>query len=158
MLQEYKTILVPIDQSVEAERAFKKAVNVAKRNGARLVIAHVVEGRAFQAPNGYLDSDFTDDALRYAHVLLEKYGAIAKEFGITEVTTCLEFGAPKKMIAHDLVARFAADLIMIGATGLNTVERLLLGSVSEYVTLHATCDVMVVRTDLNNIPQLQTTD
>ena len=37
---------------------------------------------------------------------------------------------------------------MIGATGLNAVERLLIGSVTEFVTRNAPCDVLVVRTDL----------
>ena len=43
---------------------------------------------------------------------------------------------------------------MIGATGLNAVERLLIGSVTEYVTRVADCDVLVVRTDLENKPAL----
>ncbi len=44
---------------------------------------------------------------------------------------------------------------MIGATGLNAVERLLIGSVTEYVTRTAVCDVLVVRTDLENKPAKQ---
>ena len=39
---------------------------------------------------------------------------------------------------------------MLGATGLNAVERLFIGSVSEYVIRHAICDVLIVRTDLDN--------
>ena len=39
---------------------------------------------------------------------------------------------------------------MLGATGLNAVERLFIGSVSEYVIRHAPCDVLIVRTDLDN--------
>jgi len=39
---------------------------------------------------------------------------------------------------------------MIGATGLNAVERLFIGSVSEYVIRNAPCDVLVVRTNLDN--------
>ncbi|AKU59378.1 nucleotide-binding protein [Lacticaseibacillus paracasei] len=46
---------------------------------------------------------------------------------------------------------------MIGATGLNAVERLLIGSVTEYVTRNALCDVLVVRTDLANKPALAST-
>lgn len=37
------------------------------------------------------------------------------------------------------------DLIVLGATGLNAVERLLIGSVTEYVTRTADCDVIVIR-------------
>ena len=39
---------------------------------------------------------------------------------------------------------------MLGATGLNAVERLFIGSVSEYVIRNADCDVLIVRTDLDN--------
>ncbi|RKJ47427.1 universal stress protein, partial [Butyricicoccus sp. 1XD8-22] len=39
-----------------------------------------------------------------------------------------------------------ADLIVCGATGLNAVERFLIGSVSEAIVRSAKCDVLVVRT------------
>jgi nucleotide-binding universal stress UspA family protein len=38
-----------------------------------------------------------------------------------------------------------ADLIVVGTRGLNTTQRLLLGSVSTKVMHHAPCDVLVVR-------------
>ena len=54
------------------------------------------------------------------------------------------------MIAKELPESEKVDLIMLGATGLNAVERLFIGSVSEYVIRHAICDVLIVRTDLDN--------
>ena len=48
MLQQYQHILVAIDGSYEAELAFKKAVAVAKRNDAELILIHIVDTRAFQ--------------------------------------------------------------------------------------------------------------
>ncbi len=39
---------------------------------------------------------------------------------------------------------------MMGATGLNSVERFLIGSVTSFVTRVAKCDVLIVRTDLDN--------
>lgn len=38
-----------------------------------------------------------------------------------------------------------ADLVVVGARGLGTMGRLLLGSVSDYVLLHGECPVLVVR-------------
>jgi nucleotide-binding universal stress UspA family protein len=38
-----------------------------------------------------------------------------------------------------------SDLIVLGARGLGTVKRLLLGSVSESVLRHASCSVLIVR-------------
>jgi nucleotide-binding universal stress UspA family protein len=41
--------------------------------------------------------------------------------------------------------RWDADLIMLGSHGRHGIERLLIGSVSEAVALHAECSVEVVR-------------
>ena len=48
MLQQYQRIMVAVDGSSESELAFKKAVNVAQRNDSELVLAHVIDTRAFQ--------------------------------------------------------------------------------------------------------------
>ena len=45
----------------------------------------------------------------------------------------------------DLAKKFEADLIICGATGMNAVERFLIGSVSESITRYAKCDVLVIR-------------
>lgn len=83
---------------------------------------------------------------------LDKYVEEAQAQGLTNVSYTIEYGAPKTIIARDVPNEMKADLIMIGATGLNAVERLLIGSVTEYVTRTAVCDVLVVRTDLENKP------
>lgn len=54
------------------------------------------------------------------------------------------------IIAKQIPQDKAVDLIILGATGLNAVERLFIGSVSEYVTRNALCDVLIVRTDAEN--------
>jgi nucleotide-binding universal stress UspA family protein len=48
----------------------------------------------------------------------------------------------------DTLARLDADLIVLGARGLGTVKRLLVGSVSEHVLRHAHCPVLIVRGSL----------
>lgn len=56
------------------------------------------------------------------------------------------YGTTKTIIARDFPKKHDIDLIVVGATGLNAVERLLIGSVTEYVTRTANCDVLVCRT------------
>ncbi|WP_196198982.1 universal stress protein, partial [Streptococcus equi] len=69
----------------------------------------------------------------------------AREAGLTEVKQVIEFGNPKTLLAHDIPDKEEVDLIMVGATGLNTFERLLIGSSSEYILRHAKVDLLVVR-------------
>lgn len=149
MLQQYKTIMVAVDGSTEAELAFKKAVNVAKRNQANLLIAHVIDTRAFQTVSSF-DGMLAEQATDMAKQTLADYTKYAEEQDCPKIETVIEYGAPKPIIAKQLPQDHQVDLIMLGATGLNAVERLFIGSVSEYVIRNASCDVLVVRTDLEN--------
>lgn len=76
---------------------------------------------------------------------LEEYYDRAVKAGIKNVHYSIEFGSPKTIIAHEFPQKHQTDLIVLGATGLNAVERLLIGSVTEYVTRTADCDVIVIR-------------
>jgi len=52
---------------------------------------------------------------------------------------------PVKQIILDEAAQWGADMIVIGSHGRRGVDRLLMGSVSEAVALHAPCSVEVIR-------------
>lgn len=149
MVQQYTTILVAVDGSKESELAFKKAANVAKRNQAKLVLAHIIDVRAFQSISSF-DDELALQATEMAKQSLADLAQTAAAEGVKEIIQVVEYGTPKQLLARELPETYKADLIMIGATGLNAVERLLIGSVSEYIIRHAHCDVLVVRTDLNN--------
>ena len=147
MLQEYKKIMVAVDGSKEAELAFQKAVNVARRNNSELLLVHVIDTRAFQTISS-LDGMMMEQASEIAKQTLADYQKAASEAGVNQVKTIIEYGSPKSVIAKELPESEKVDLIMLGATGLNAVERLFIGS--EYVIRHAICDVLIVRTDLDN--------
>ena len=68
-----------------------------------------------------------------------------RKTGLTKIRKVIEFGNPKSLLAVDIPDKENVDLIMIGATGLNTFERLLVGSSSEYILRHAKVDLLVVR-------------
>ncbi|MDR0690573.1 MAG: universal stress protein [Streptococcaceae bacterium] len=146
MLQEYKHILVAVDGSKEAEKAFNKAINNSKRNQAKLTIAHIIDTRAFQTVSSF-DGILAEQATKIAEDTLKKHEEKAKKEGCKDVKTIIEYGSPKLIIAKQIPSEENIDLIMLGATGLNAVERLFIGSVSEYVIRHAQCDILIVRTD-----------
>lgn len=147
MLQQYERVLVAVDGSKEAERAFQKAIQVANRNDAALGLVHVIDTRAFSSVANYYTS-MADKATEYADELLSGYKEDALKAGVTKVESYIEYGSPKTAITKEAAKAFQADLIMCGATGLNAVERLLIGSVSEYIIRHSPCDVLVVRNDV----------
>lgn len=141
---KYENIVVAIDGSEAADKAFKKSLEVVKQNDARLILAHVVDSRTFATAEAY-DRTLAERAEKYAKELLTEYIEKAKNEGLTDVVRCIEYGSPKVKIPKDIVENFDADLVICGATGLNAVERFIIGSVSEAITRRASCDVLVVR-------------
>ncbi len=146
MKTKYESILVAVDGSKEAEWAFQKAIAIAKRNQAILNLIHVIDTRSFAANEAY-DRSIADRATDYGKDLLTKYKQQAAEAGVPRVNTYVEYGSPKTVIPKDAAKEVKADLIVCGATGLNAMERFLIGSVSEHITRAAKCDVLVVRTE-----------
>ncbi len=144
MLQRYQNIMVAVDGSHEAELAFEKGVNVALRNNSRLTIAHVIDTRALQSVSTF-DAEVYEELQEDAKKLMDQYAEKAKEAGVANVVTIVEMGNPKNLLATDIPEEQKVDLIMVGATGLNAFERLLVGSSSEYILRHAKVDLLVVR-------------
>ena len=149
MFHEYSKILVPVDGSNEARLAFEKAIEVAKRNRAQVLIAHIIDTRVLQTPTSF-EGNFNEEIQRQTENLFQEYRQYAQEHDFNDIDFVLEYGSPKVYISKNIPKDYQIDLIMMGATGLNAVERLFIGSVSEYVIRNASCDVLVVRTDLEN--------
>ncbi|SMQ83444.1 Nucleotide-binding universal stress protein, UspA family [Bacillus sp. OV166] len=143
---QYQNILVAIDGSKEADWAFKKGIEIAKRNDATLLLVHVIDTRTFTLIEAY-DTVIGDRAEKLAKDMLENYLKQAEDAGLTKVQYEIDYGSPKIRIPRDLAKKHNVDLILCGATGLNVVERFFIGSVSEHITRYAACDVLVVRTD-----------
>ncbi|MEH7345965.1 universal stress protein [Bacillus sp. JJ1532] len=145
MGMKYKNILVAVDGSTEAEWAFKKAIEVAKRNDAQITLAHIIDTRTFATVEAY-DRTISERADMFARELMEKYKSEAMESGVVKVEYVIDYGSPKVIIPKDMAKKQNVDLIICGATGMNAMERFLIGSVSENIVRYAKCDVLVVRT------------
>lgn len=144
MTQSYNCIMAAVDGSPESDLAFEKAIHVALRNQADLVIAHVIDNRALHTYSAF-DTNVYINLEKEAKLQLEKYEARAREAGIHNVRPVLEIGDPRPLLAKEIPTREQVDLILLGATGLNSFERLLIGSSSEYIMRHTHVDLLIVR-------------
>lgn len=144
MANTYKNILVAVDGSDEAKAALYKASEIAKQQDATLTITHVIDTRTFATIEQY-DRTVLTRAEEYGKELLAQHKTDAEAAGVANVKTVLDFGSPKVKITKDIAKNENIDLIVTGATGLNAVERFLIGSVSEAIIRSAKCDVLIVR-------------
>lgn len=144
MLAEYQRILVATDGSDGSKIALEKAVAIAVRNNATLIILHVLDTRAMYATES-ADLTFIDTLRKLGDKIVDEAKEYAESQGVKDVKTITESGSPKPLISRDVPQRENVDLIVVGARGMGAIERLFVGSVSENVVRHAECDVVVVR-------------
>lgn len=143
--QAYNTILVGIDGSDQSYLAYEKAIAVAKRNNGTVVAAHVIENRVYTMM-GYssLNDNLLDQESTNAQELMKDCEKRAEQADFSQLETVVTYGQAKEVMCTDLPKKYAVDLIMVGQSGLNAVERLMMGSVSSYIIRHAPCDVLIV--------------
>ncbi|MFV0556213.1 MAG: universal stress protein [Lactovum sp.] len=144
-MKKYQKIIIGIDGSEEAEKAFEKAVDISLRNDAELVLANIIDLRIYQSITSYGSSTLAQDTEKSAEKLMQIYLDKAKERGLEKVKVRVEFGSPKTMLGQTLPNEEKADLILLGSTNLSDVERFFIGSVANYIINHAPCDTLIVR-------------
>lgn len=140
----FSNILVAIDGSNASEQAFAFAVEEARLHNARLNAIYVVE-------TGLFSSLPTDNTVEIMYRALEKEGngvlakakTVAADRGTPLITYMKQGHAGNEIIT--LADRQKADLIVVGSHGRGKADRLLLGSVSNYVVTHGTITTLVVR-------------
>lgn len=146
MLDAYKNILVAIDGSEKAEKSFMEAIAAAKRNQATLHILYVneVTGNYF-GDFGFLTPNLQVELDEVAEKQMNEHRNLAIEKGLIDIETYILYGYPKTLIANFNESKEPIDLIVMGATGLNAVERALVGSTTSYVVNNAPCNVLVIK-------------
>ena len=135
-------VLVATDGSEHSMKAVQRGLELAEKQGAQVTlmsVAYYVQGNFDGMPMNIQDK--LEDEAREA---LKKGKAVFDAKNIP-VETVLEAGlVPANLIiAKAQDGKF--DRIVIGSTGQNALERILMGSTAGKVVAHAPCEVTVVR-------------
>jgi len=140
-----KTILCATDFSANSLNAVKYGVTLAKKLNAGIILAHIFEDSVVYtepliAPVQPDDEELKSIAEKQLNELKSK---LQKDHFIPEIKTIIKEG-----IAFEQLTAIAdeedSELIVLGATGANRLERLLLGSTSSQVISKAHCPVLCV--------------
>jgi nucleotide-binding universal stress UspA family protein len=135
-----RTILLATDLTAASREATERAVELASRLEARLLIVNVLEKRRLTGGGSH---ERVDQARSERESMLVAVVRSAREAGATAEFLVWE-GDPGDSIAAAADAEHA-DIVVVGTRGRSGAERMLLGSVSDHVVRHADCPVLVVR-------------
>ncbi len=144
---DLKPIVFATDFSPASEPALKKAIEMARKEGAELIVAHVYEPPASLSHSGVAD-DFieaeleqtvrTDVEKKLEHVL-----ATVRAEGVRVRGEILAGHAPKRL--SELAEKSGAGLLVLGTHGRTGLKKLVIGSVASNVIATAPCPVLTVR-------------
>jgi nucleotide-binding universal stress UspA family protein len=145
MEDTYKNILVAVDGSDQAEAAYQEAIKIAKRNGASLHILYVIEEMAnYFGELTFSMGQMMEEIQEKEEEEMKRRKANAHAAGINNVFTYVIYGYPKSLIADFSQSEEPIDLIVLGKTGLNGFQRMMVGSTTAYVVNHTKANVLVV--------------
>ena len=154
-------ILIAVDRSQNNKLVFDTALSLAKTTGADLMLLHILSKKASEHPiaptytyypiieeTNYETyqkeyAKYKQHGIEFLKNLTEEATAAGVKTEFTQLT-----GNPGQMICA-LANNWSADLILVGSRGLRGIKEMFLGSVSNYVTHHAPCSVLIVRQPIN---------
>ncbi|HXG53069.1 MAG TPA: universal stress protein [candidate division Zixibacteria bacterium] len=141
-------ILYATDYSKASERALEHAIALAGRNGAELLVVHVIEPVPAHMPGedfggAELYARLAESARREAEASMDRLMQRLRRSRVRAKSLLL------KGVAYDQIIKAAksrnADMIVIGTHGRTGLSRLFLGSVAARVVAAAPCPVLTVR-------------
>lgn len=143
-MEKISEILVPVDGSDNALRAVRYALGLAEATGVRIRLFYVfpVSSVEIIGMAGMSRDDVDHAAQAGAQRVFDEVHAQIGDVSV-EISDDTSVGDP----AEEIIRCTEDDgrlLVVLGRRGLSTVQKLLLGSVSEKVMRHAQCPVMVV--------------
>jgi nucleotide-binding universal stress UspA family protein len=143
----FSKILVGADGSPFAEKALKYAVDLARTYQAKLIVIHVVVRRFYAvAPSeaGVLATTvYVKEVEEEGKQIISNAESYLKSQGIPYECNLLH-GVPAEEIVKAAQSE-QVDLIVLGSRGLTEVRAFLLGSVSDKVSHHSKCSILIVK-------------
>jgi nucleotide-binding universal stress UspA family protein len=139
-IQMISKILVAVDGSSHAEKAFEYASYMAEKCGSKLLIAHVLE--EFVGVGHSILKELEQRDIE----LLQKYKSRAKESAASISIDVIE--SRGNDVAEEILRiadKQKVDTIVVGDRGIKASKEFLMGSVSYKVTHYAKCPVIIVR-------------
>jgi len=140
----FKNILVPYDGTSFSNRAFQKALDIAKKDNSKITIFTVIEGE-YSAIMGY--SKINPQVIKKQQSAAKKYiyklESSAKNSGVS-ITVKIKQGTKIVKEILDFAKSKKFNLIVMGSHGRTGINKLILGSVSNALVQHSKIPIMII--------------
>jgi len=142
----FSNILVPFDLSNQSIRAFKTALDIAKKYNSKITILTCLEGDAWHHKfyDSRADNELIQKQKKVSVSHIAKLENLANKADVSIKSQILKSTSVVKDIITYAKSR-KMDLIVMGSHGRTGVDKLILGSVANGVTQKASCPVLIIK-------------
>jgi len=147
----FSKILVACDGSLQSEKALLATIEDCMCSDSELHVVHIMNMKTFSA----IEAETSYDGVESPHDISRKFLGKQRDETVSMIdrvcgekdtiyTLHVEGGDPRHAII-DLAEKIGADLIVMGSTGKGLGSRLILGSVSKYISNHSSVSTLIVK-------------
>ena len=142
----FQNILVPVDLSNQSTKAFKVALDIAKKYDSKIIILTCIEKNT--SDQFYFELAINPQLLKKQSKVVkkhfEKLESIAKKNNVSVKSKILASRSPTNTIVTFAKSK-KQDLVIIGSHGRTGFNKWLLGSVANGVSQKINCPVFIVK-------------
>ncbi|WP_034992209.1 universal stress protein [Liquorilactobacillus vini] len=143
MEDDFKKILVGVDDSEDALLAFRYAMKRARATNAELIIVSVLESNEMSVYQA-LSKDYIHGEREDLEKHILKYQKLAQDAGVKKVRSIVAEGNAGEAIVKDVIPHVQPDLLIIGSYSKKGLARHF-GSQAAYMAKYAPVSVLVIR-------------
>ena len=140
---KFSKIMVGVEESPDALKAFHYAIQKAKEEQAELVIVSILEEKEINVYQS-LDKNYWQEQLAKLEKQTEKYQQEALANGIDKVSVIVNEGNPGELIINKLIPLNKPDLLIIGSKSTSKLKSFF-DSQAAYMARYAPMSVMIIR-------------
>jgi universal stress protein E len=141
-MENLRTVLVGVDYSDPSDNALREAARIARWDGARMVVLHVLDDRVLERARKEIA--LTDRLLADAEGRLRRHVEETVGSGSAELVCEFIIGHPFEELMA-MAEKIAADLIVLGSHGIIRDEHYRLGTLATRCVRKAKTNVLIVR-------------
>lgn len=139
----FERVLVGVDDSADAQMAFRYAMHRCIKDGSTLIITSILESNEMNVYQA-LTRDYVHGERAELEAHLQDYRKVAIEAGVKNVELMVAEGDPGETIVKDVIPSSNADLLVIGSVSKKGIRKYF-GSQAAYMAKYSPISIMIIR-------------
>ncbi|CAJ1180676.1 universal stress protein UspA-like nucleotide-binding protein [Companilactobacillus paralimentarius DSM 13238 = JCM 10415] len=139
----FERVLVGVDDSADAQLAFRYAMHRCIKDNSTLIITSILESgdmNVYQA----LTRDYVHGERKDLEEHMQEYRKVALDAGVQKVELMIGEGDPGETIVKDIIPAAKADLLVIGSLSKKGIRKYF-GSQAAYMAKYSPISIMIIR-------------